>query len=120
MKRITICGILTLFLLMSILTGCGDETPDYDTFAKCLEASGLVMYGSVLCPHCMNVKEAFGDSFQFITYVECNPKMPAADPERCIEEEVQYLPTFKFGDGTKSFGEQEFSVLAQRTGCPLP
>jgi hypothetical protein len=68
----------------------------------------------------MNVKEAFGNSFRYIPYVECNANMPGAEPGKCQEEGVQYLPTFKFGDGTKLFGELEFPILAQKTGCVLP
>jgi hypothetical protein len=111
-------GMLILLLLLGV-GGCG-EKKNYDAFAKCLNQSGLVMYGSVLCPHCNNVKEEFGNAFRFIPYVECNGNMPGAEPEKCSEEDVQYLPTFRFGDGTKLWGELEFSILAQKSGCALP
>lgn len=117
MKNAKLFVILIASIFM--LSGCGEEK-NYDLFAKCLDESGLVMYGSVLCPHCMNVKEEFGNAFRYIEFIECNANMPGAQPEHCQNESVQYLPTFKFGDGTKLFGEVEFSILATKTGCVLP
>lgn len=39
------------------------------------------MYGSVNCPHCQKQKAMFGDSFQYVTYVEC-----MEEAERCGKE----------------------------------
>ncbi|MFC1742111.1 hypothetical protein ACFL3V_06255 [Nanoarchaeota archaeon] len=119
MKKTILAGMMVVVSLF--LIGCGGgPAKDYNGFAECLTGAGVVMYGSELCPHCMNVKKDFGNAFKHITYVECNANMPGGDPEKCAEEGVQYLPTFKFGDGQKLVGELEFSLLAQKTGCELP
>ena len=37
-----------------------------DSFAKCLSAKGVKMYGAWWCPHCKDQKESFGYSFQYV------------------------------------------------------
>ncbi len=116
MKRL----ILLLVVLLSLFTfGCGEEK-DYTDFAKCMTAAGAVMYGSVLCPHCTNQKKEFGNAFSFIKYVECNAQIPGGEPEKCQAAEVEYLPTWKFGDGTSLVGEVKLGLLASKTKCALP
>ncbi|MBW2965435.1 hypothetical protein KY363_08310 [Candidatus Woesearchaeota archaeon] len=119
MKKTILFGMLGLLMLSIFLGGCG-EKKDYTEFAKCLTEKGMVMYGSNLCPHCMNMKKEFGNAFTFIKYVECNAQMPGGQPEKCQEEEVEYLPTWKFADGSSLVGELDFSVLAGKTKCTLP
>lgn len=92
-----------------------------DDFAKCLKSKNIVMYGADWCPHCQNEKNAFGDSFQFIQYVEC-PK----NPNRCLAAGINSYPTWIFPaspaggpDGRKLQGEQGLEKLSQESGCPL-
>jgi hypothetical protein len=110
---------MIFFVLVLLLSGCS-APKSYDGFAQCLTGAGVVMFGSDLCSHCKAVKRDFGNAFKHIEYVECNGNMPGGEPEKCAKEGVQYLPTFKFGDGTKLFGEVEFEILSQKTGCELP
>ena len=84
-------------------------------FAKCLRDKGVTMYGASWCPHCLNEKKAFGDSFRFVPYVECRD-----NPQLCIEKKIQGYPTWIFSDGTRKEGEQGLEKLAQTSGCPLP
>ncbi|MBU2561711.1 MAG: thioredoxin family protein [Nanoarchaeota archaeon] len=116
-KLVLVAAVLSLMVLF--LSGCA-ERKGYDSFAQCITGNGVVMFGSETCPHCQNMKERFGNSFRFIEYVECNEYIPGADPDRCVTEGIGYLPTFRFSDGSKLVGELEFSILSQKTGCPLP
>jgi hypothetical protein len=116
---VKVMSLFVLVILIFLIGGCA-EKKNYDNFAKCLTESGVVMFGSELCSHCTAMKKAFGNAFRFIDNVECNGNIPGADPERCAAEGIEFLPTFKFGDGTKLIGELEFEILSQKTGCVLP
>lgn len=86
-----------------------------DGFAQCLTQKGAVMYGAYWCSHCQNEKRAFGDSFMYITYVECTE-----DPKACTDAGVKGYPTWKFPDGRTLEGEQGILGLSKATGCALP
>lgn len=85
-----------------------------DVFAKCVAAAGAVMYGADWCPHCQNEKNAFGESFKFINYVECPD-----NPNLCLQKGIKGYPTWIFGDGSALVGEQGLERLSQATACPL-
>ena len=86
-----------------------------DDFAKCLADKGAVMYGAAWCSHCQKEKKAFGESFKYITYVEC-----PLDPKKCLEADIPGYPTWIFGDGTRLEGEQGITNLSEASGCALP
>lgn len=90
------------------------NTNNFDTFAKCLTERGTVMYGAYWCPHCKNEKKAFGDSFQYINYLECTEEV-----NECIAAGIKGYPTWILADGTKLVGEQGIEKLSEITGCPL-
>ena len=108
--------VLVLAILATLLLyGCGSIDPIVvDDFAKCLTDNGVELYGSETCPHCQEQKARFGESFNFIDYTECSE-----DQQKCAEEEIQYLPTWKFEDGTSTTGVKSFDYLAEKTGCVL-
>lgn len=85
-----------------------------DDFSKCLTAKGVVMYGAAWCSHCKATKALFGDSFKFVTYVEC-----PAEPKKCEAEGVTGYPTWKFPNGQKLEGEQPLSAIAKAASCEL-
>lgn len=85
-----------------------------DDFAKCLTDKGTVMYGAAWCSHCQNTKRTFGESFQYIKYVEC-----PVETQVCIEKQINGYPTWILGDGTKLEGEQSLDNLSKLTSCPL-
>ena len=102
--------IITLFLY-----GCGQSNPVVDdNFAKCLTEKGAELYGSKDCPHCQDQKAIFGDSIKFVNYIECS-----INQQKCAEEEIKYLPTWKFEDGTVTTGVKYFDYLSDKTGCVL-
>ncbi len=84
-----------------------------DAFAKCLTDKGAVMYGAYWCSHCKAQKEAFGQSFQYVNYVECTEK-----PDVCNAAGVESYPTWKIAS-TTLVGEISLEDLAVDSGCVL-
>lgn len=118
-----ITGIVLLgliFLIGSQMTGRAiDEPGPYDAFAQALTASGAKMYGAYWCPHCQNQKKMFGSSFQYIDYIECDPRGDDANPDACQAAGIKGYPTWVFGDGSRASGELSLQQLSQRSGVPL-
>lgn len=119
-KKVVFIIVLVTVLILGggvwIITKSG--TPAYanlDEFAKCLTEKGVVMYGAAWCPHCQAEKRGFGDSFKYVSYVEC-PDQPAL----CTEKGVTGYPTWILGDGTRLEGQQGVKKLSQAASCPLP
>jgi glutaredoxin len=105
----------SFFFLLIILSGCTTTkiSEKYDTFAKCLTAKEATIYGTNWCPHCKSQKEMFGDSFQYINYVDCDK-----DKSACFKAVVEGYPTWKI-NGDNYPGEQSLEKLASLTGCEL-
>jgi hypothetical protein len=78
------------------------------------------MYGAYWCPHCTEQKELFEDSFQYINYVECDPKGENAQPEVCIEKDIKRYPTWIYSDGRRWEKVMTFEELGEITSCTLP
>jgi hypothetical protein len=94
----------------------------YDTFAKCLTAHGVKMYGAYWCPHCAEQKEKFGSSFEFVPYVECGvPGNSNQATQECKDAGIKKFPTWQFPP-TGERVERVFPLeeLSDRTGCALP
>lgn len=109
--------IIVALLVVGAVLGLSLEQktkPDLDNFARCLSDRGIVMYGTYWCPHCKNEKNAFGDSFQFVNYVECTE-----NPNECLAKGIEGYPTWIFPDGKKLIGEQGITKLREISGCPL-
>lgn len=90
-------------------------TSPLDKFALCLSQKKATFYGAVWCAHCQNQKKLFGDSFKYVTYVEC-----PTNAETCLAKGVERYPTWIFADGTKLEGEKSLKALGELTGCPAP
>ncbi len=119
---------MTLKLIVIILAGVaitaaiflsfyfrGERRGDFDAFARCLTEKGATMYGADWCPHCQNEKNAFGDSFRLVPYVECPD-----EPKLCLEKGIEGYPTWILGNGKQLVGEQGMEKLSEESGCPLP
>ncbi len=113
--------LLILFLGMIALAGLSfivtfDDSPagQYDSFAICLAEKGLTMYGADWCSHCQAEKTAFGNSFQYVPYVECPDNVPL-----CLEKKITGYPTWIFADGRRLEGERGLADLAKESGCKL-
>lgn len=115
-RFIPIAFSLALFLL---LAGCQNEENEAAKaeLAQCLTESGFTMYGAFWCPHCADQKKLFGDGFEFIDYVECDPRDPEGKPEVCLEQNVKTYPTWIFKDGRRWEGRQSLETLAEVAAC---
>ena len=94
----------------------------YDGFAHCLSSRGVKMYGAWWCPHCLEQKEKFAASFEYVPYVECGVKDDVhATSQICKERNVHHYPTWEFPP-TGERVERIFTMeeLSDRTGCSLP
>ena len=117
--------VIIIIVLVSILGGGGavwllsrppkPQVTGLDDFAKCLTEKGLVMYGAYWCPHCQAQKKLFGDSFQYVKYVECTTQA-----QLCLDMKVEGYPTWIASDGARLVGEIPLDKLATVTACQLP
>lgn len=80
-----------------------------------LREIGATMYGSFQCPHCLAQKHFFGRAFEFINYVECDPKGKNAHPSLCISKGVTSYPTWEIG-GKYYPGAKSLKELARISG----
>ncbi len=116
MKWISLILLIITILAIVFLYGCSPNDPIVvDDFAKCLTENGAEFYGSKDCPHCQTQKAMFGESIKFVNHIECT-----LNYQKCAEEEIKYLPTWKFEDGTITTGVKSFDYLADKSGCILP
>lgn len=115
MKRTTLLLLVSLILITLILiTGCNNtNNKNNGVLAKCLSEKGVVMYGTERCPHCIEQKELFGESFKFIIYVNCDYEY-----SKCSEAGVQFTPTW-IVNGEKYVGVQSLEKLAELSGCQI-
>jgi hypothetical protein len=116
-KVVIIVSLVTLFLLgggIWIATRPAAPKKNLDTFAKCLASKNITMYGAYWCPHCQAEKALFGDSFQYVPYVECTVEI-----KKCTDANISGYPTWVTSDGKHLEGEQTLSHLSEITSCPL-
>jgi hypothetical protein len=94
----------------------------HDGFARCLKDRGVKMFGAYWCPHCVEQKEEFGASFEYVPYVECGIKGDLRGVAQvCRDENIKHYPTWQFPP-TGERVERVFPLeeLSDRTGCSLP
>jgi hypothetical protein len=92
----------------------------YDAFAKCIANTSTTFYGAFWCPHCHDQKNEFGNSAQYLPYVECSLPDGSGQTQTCIDDKVQEYPTWQFPDGSRFTGLLSLETISQKTGCPLP
>lgn len=114
-------GVVVAFviIIMFITVTISDGNKNLDGFAQCLTEKGTIMYGAFWCEHCENQKEGFGDSFEYINYVECSTPDGMDQLQVCKDRKILGYPTWEFSDGTKISGEMPHRMLADKTGCNL-
>jgi hypothetical protein len=92
----------------------------YDAFAKCLATKQAKMYGLYWCPHCVEQKEKFGRSFQYVPYVECAIKGSKELAPECKAAGAKLFPSWQFDNDPPKEGVLSLDQLADKTGCSLP
>ena len=91
-----------------------------DDFAKCITSKGATFYGASWCPHCNNQKEMFGNSMQYVNYVECAVEgQPQVQTKVCTDAGISGYPTWIINNQSYP-GEQTVESLAKLTGCAVP
>ena len=102
------------FGILIALLGCSGTGPgEYDSFAQCLAEKGAKMYGTDWCSHCKVQKKAFGSSFQYIDYIDCDKNR-----QQCAVPGISIYPTWII-DGDKFPGEQPLYKLASLSKCKM-
>jgi len=112
-------GIVVLFVAVYV-GGWYYKTHKYDKFAQCLATKQAKMYGLYWCPHCIEQKELFGQSFHYVPYVECAIKGSSEMAPQCKIAGVKLFPSWQFGDEPPKEGVLSLDALSDKTGCSLP
>lgn len=127
-----IVGALIAAMLLGGLTylmqkSGGVPPGTYDTFAQCLTENNLVMYGSQGCSFCAKQRAMFGDSFQYVTEIECDPRFEEHNPrpELCVRKNIEHTPTWILEDDEGNTleamepGVLSLEELSELSGCKL-
>lgn len=120
-RKLFIWGGIAILLLVAYSAYWYYTNHRHDAFAKCLASKQVKMYGLYWCPHCIEQKEKFGKSFQYVPYVECAIKGQRDVVAECKAAGAKNFPSWQFEEGGP-LHEGEFSLeeLSDRTGCSLP
>lgn len=70
------------------------------------------MYGTERCGHCKKQKEAFGDAFASVEYIDCD-----ANAAACTQAGIEGYPTWVSGDGQAFPGGKELDALKTLAQC---
>ena len=91
------------------------EVETLDDFISCLYEQGIMIYGSVTCPHCTTLANTLGGK-EVVSpiYVECTE-----EPEICQQEQIAGVPTIKL-NGQQINIARTLEGFSSVTGCPLP
>jgi len=121
--RIAIWVLVAIAILVGVFLYFRTVPPPngkYDAFAKCISNASTTFFGSFWCPHCHDQKNEFGNSAQYLPYVECSLPDASGQTQVCIDNKIQEYPTWQFSDGSRVSGVQSLQTLAEKTGCTLP
>lgn len=117
---ITLATVVLVVLPIVIWAKLSFKSPEagqYDDLAKCLAAKNVRMYGAYWCVHCQTQKKAFGNSWQYIEYIECSLPGGKGQTEECNEAGIKGYPTWDLGKGERLSGEVSIEQLAEKSGC---
>ncbi len=121
MKVLVRAGVLALLCLSAVSFSAADKAK-LDNFARCLGDKKAVMYGAFYCEHCKEQKDLFGDSAQYLPYVECVEKGTRKITDQCKTLGIRKTPTWIFEQSGDRIEGKVLSLqeLSQKSGCPLP
>ena len=117
---ITLATVVLVVLPIVIWAKLSFKSPEvgqYDDLAKCLAAKNVKMYGAYWCVHCQTQKKTFGNSWQYIEYIECSLPGGKGQTEECNEAGIKGYPTWDLGKGERLSGEVSLEQLAEKSGC---
>ncbi len=119
-KKVLSYAVVFVLLAAAFLGGRYYRNHKYDSFAKCLAGKQAKMYGLYWCPHCVEQKAEFGDSFRYVPYVECAIKGSHEMAPECKAAGVKLFPSWQFGSDPPKEGVLSLQALSEKTGCSLP
>lgn len=119
-RRLLQWGGILVVLAGAYYAGWYYRNHKYDSFAKCLAAKQAKMYGLYWCPHCIEQKEKFGQSFRYVPYVECAIKGSREVAPECKVAGVKLFPSWQVGMDAPKEGVLSLEALSEKTGCSLP
>jgi hypothetical protein len=122
-KKVMTYGVALILLIAAFVAGRyyrNYKNHKYDAFAQCLASKQAKMYGLYWCPHCIEQKEEFGESFHYVPYVECAIKGSSEEVAICKIAGVTHFPSWQFGTEPPREGVLSLEALSDKTGCSLP
>ena len=107
---------------LSAMSFSGADKAKLDDFARCLSDKKAVMYGAFYCEHCKEQKDLFGDSAQYLPYVECVERGTRKVTDQCKALGIRRTPTWIFEQSGERLEGKVLSLqqLSQKSGCKLP
>jgi glutaredoxin len=115
-KKIII--LVILLIIASYFVYNNYNKKNYDDFAKCLTNKEVKFFGTFWCSHCKEQKKLFGNSVQYLNYVECDSRGKNPNQELCQKEGINGYPTWIINN-TKIEGVLSLEELADYSGCSL-
>ena len=112
-------GIVVIIGAIFYFASPSNGPGQHDEFAKCLSEKGAEFYGAFWCSHCAEQKKLFGNSIQFVNYIECSLPNRQGQFQVCIDAGVSSYPTWKFAGGKVENGVLSLAQLASITSCEL-
>lgn len=104
--------LISLILALTLVSSCKtNSNPETGALAKCLTEKGAKFYGTSWCNHCKTQKELFGDSMQYVDYVECTQKQ-----QTCAAAGIRAYPTWIINDKVYE-GVQQLDKLKELAEC---
>jgi hypothetical protein len=119
-RRYLTWGVVLVLFVGAGYAGWYHKNHKYDNFANCLAAKQAKMYGLYWCPHCIEQKEMFGESFHYVPYQECAIKGSSEVAPPCKIAGVKLFPSWQFGMEPPKEGVLSLDALSDKTGCALP
>ena len=124
--RLSKVFIISGLIIVALLLGsCGNNksapgvdiqdlvSNKYDKLAQHLTAIGVKVYGTSRCSACLYQKEFFGDSWQYIDYIECSTSNGSGQTKICRDAKIKAYPTWRFLNGKEIKGAMPPERLAQ-------
>ena len=119
-RKYFIWGAILVLFAAAYYAGWHHKNHRYDAFAQCLASKQAKMYGLYWCPHCLDQKEMFGKSFQYVPYQECAIKGSREMAPECKAAGAKNFPSWQFGSDPLHEGVLSMEDLSSRTGCTPP
>lgn len=116
-KKPAAVALVLILFGVAYYAGWYHKNHHYDAFAKCLASKNAKMYGLYWCPHCLDQKKMFGESFEYVPYVECAIKGSHEMAPECKAAHAAHFPSWQFNGGPLQEGVESLDDLGARTGC---